>query len=438
MSIKKETVVFEIIITLFFVFYFFRISSGIFKLADSYEYLSTAQLIKNGNYFFPTSDIQNIELLTKRPFLYPLFLLLTFVSNFKFVLFIQTLFGILNCYIILKCLKKLNITIHAYSFLIFLFTPSIFIYTQLLMSEWLAMTLLMILVYTFLHEFTRNRFILIQVLTLLLAATKPVFFPIIYFNLLYFSIYFFRKKVFTIFLFLPIIFLFGYLQFNHYRTGFTHFSSIENINLIDYNLYYFKSNKESIASADKWRDSVYEASTNYKTYADKNAFFKRTATTEITSNFIDYSWYHFYTSIRGMIDPGRFDLMTFFKKEDGKEGFIEILNSEKSLVSLLDKKHVWIYYLLLPIFIMQVIKFICFGTFIFHNRTKLLSFRLYPICIVILYVLLTGPVNCSRLMMPIQGILIIITFYQMTIFFKKYQNRISDKSVSNQTKLSIT
>lgn len=422
---KKEIVVFAIIALFFLLFYFFRIYSGIFKLADSYEYLSTAELIKNGNYFLPTVDIQNSELLTKRPFLYPLFLLMNFFSNLKFVLFIQTLFGIFNFYLLLQCLQRLNIELPYYSIVLVVLTPSIFIYTQLIMSEWVVMTLFMLLIVPFLHEFSIKRFILIQVLTLLLAATKPVFFPIIYFNLLYFSIFFYRKKIFSIYLFLPVIFLFSYLQFNNYRTGYTHFSSIENINLIDYNLYYFKLNAQSQELANKWRDSVYDEGSKLITYRAKNEFYKHTAMSEIKSNFFRYSWYHFYTSIRGMMDPGRFDLMTFFKKEDGKQGLIEILNSDKPLISLLYERNAWIYILLIPIFIMQVIKFICFGTFLYQNKRRFFSFQFYPVILLILYVFLTGPVNCSRLMMPMQGILIIISVYQLNVFLR------------NQVKLSI-
>jgi len=419
MSNKKETVVFATITFLFLLFYFFRIYSGIYKLADSSEYLSTSELIKSGKYFLIISDPHNAEIATKRPFLYPFFLLINSFSNLKFVLFIQTLFGIFNFYIILRCLKKLNITLPYYSVLIVLLTPSIFIYTQLVMSEWLVLTFFMLLLFVFSHEFTFKRFFFIQILTVALTATKPVFFPIIYFNLLYFSIFFYKKKVFSIYLFLPIIFLFSYLKFNNYRTGFTHFSSIENINLIDYNLYYFKSNLENKELADKWKDSIYQEGSKLKTYVAKNEFYKYAALTEIKSNFFQYSWYHFYTSIRGMIDPGRFDLMTFFKQENGQEGLIEILNSNKPFATLLNNKNVWVYIFLVPIFVIQLIKFSCFAFFIYQKKNKLFSYKFYPILVLLLYVFLTGPVNCSRLMMPMQGLLIIITIYQLNTFLQK-------------------
>ena len=120
MNDKKKILVFSIVASLFLLFYFLRIYSGIFKLSDSYEYLSTSELIKSGKYFLPANDTYNSEIATKRPFLYPLFLLIGFFCNLKFVLFIQTLFGIFNLYLILQCLKKLNIALPYYSILIVL------------------------------------------------------------------------------------------------------------------------------------------------------------------------------------------------------------------------------------------------------------------------------------------------------------------------------
>ena len=421
MTTKNSKIVFGIIASLFLVFYFLRLCSGIFKIADSFEYLSTSETLKKGMFFIQSNDFMNAEAATKRPILYPIFLLVNSMVNIKVVIFIQTLFGILNTYMILKCIEKLKITIHNYIILIVLFTPSIFIYTQLIMSEWLVMTLVLVMTYTFLYEFTKKRFLLIQILTILLALTKPVFFPIIYFNFIYFAIFLYRKKIFSLYLFFPVIFLFSYLKINEYKTGYTHFSSIENINLIDYNLYYYKSFTESQEIADKWRNSVYEKGKQIPTYAARNRYYKETATEEIKSNLWGYSVYHFFTSIRGMIDPGRFDVMTFFKKEDGKQGFIEILNNNKTMASFLNQQNLWIIVILIPIFIMQLLKFFCFCTFVYQNKYHLFSFRFYPILILILYIFLTGPVNCSRLMMPLQGLMIIITLHQLNKFQRSFK-----------------
>ena len=413
---KKESIILIVISIVYIIFYVLRLTSNIFILSDSKEYLYTSDLIYNGKYFFSTSDLNLSELLTKRPFLYPLFLLLINIFTIKIILLIQTLIGILSAYIILIILKKAQIQSSYWVILFFLLTPSIFIYTNLIMTEWLALFLFTILTFLLFQVFSKQRFIYIQIITVLLATLKPVFFPLIYFNLVFFSIYFFRKKIFSIFLFLPILFLISYLSFNQYRTGYFQYSSIENINLIEYNLYYFKSYKESQKDADIWKKSIYDSTEKLLTFKEKNDFYKQEAKTTINQNLISYSWYHFFTSIRGMIDPGRFDLMTFFKKEDGKQGFLEVLNSNKSFQTILYSKYLWVYLVLIPIILFQIIKFLCFLYFIFQDVPKLNALQFYLFCLALLYIFLTGPVNCSRLMMPLQGFLIIITLKKLKQF----------------------
>ena len=114
-------------------------------------------------------------------------------------------------------------------------------FTQIVMSEWLIMFLVTLLFWFLTQTWSRKTFIYIQIITIILAFTKPIFYPLIYFNFIFFTVFFIKKRFFNIWLFIPIIILQLYLNFNEKRTGYRHFSSIENINLINYNLYSFKS-----------------------------------------------------------------------------------------------------------------------------------------------------------------------------------------------------
>ena len=77
---------------------------------------------------------------------------------------------------------------------------------------------------------------------------------------MFFAYYLFKTKTFSLWLFFPIIILQLYILHNEQESGFRHFSSIENHNLINYNLYYFKSSKTGKVEADKWHKSVYDNS----------------------------------------------------------------------------------------------------------------------------------------------------------------------------------
>jgi len=399
---KQEKKILTYIGLLYFLFLLFRIVSGNYFLADSYEYLEVAKLINNFTYF---ENASNSELSTKRLFIYPFFL--SFFVNIPvvFILLIQTIISFFNVFVFFKLLKNLEVKITRLLIFILFFTPSIFIYSQLIMSEWIVLLLLNILILILLEPFSKKTFILIQLITVLLAFTKPVFYPFIYINFLFFTCYLIKNKIFSIWLFFPIIILQLYLFHNEEKSGYKHFSSIENYNLINYNLYYFKSSKLGKDEAEKWHKSIYEDK-NYenKNFKEQNIYLKNVGISEIKNNFLSYSFYHFKTAIRGIFDPGRFDIMTFFKEEDGKQGFLEILNGNKSLQSLFKDKMIFILILLIPIFLLNIIKYLYFTKYALKNKHSVLI--LYFFLLFVYTILISGPVNSSRYMMPFQMIII--------------------------------
>lgn len=401
-SIKEKNV---LLVTglLFVIFLIFRIVSQNYYLEDSLEYLEIAKSIASLTYF---NDNIDYTLLTKRPFFYPLILAFFYRFHIVILLIFQTVVSFFSILILFDILKFYKITIKPYFTFFFLFTPSIFIYSQLVMSEWILFFLIILLFWLLIKGWNKKYFVYVQIITVLLAFTKPVFYPFIFINFIYFFFYFLKSRVFSFWLFFPILSLFLYLNYNEYRTGYKHFSSIENINLINYNLYYFKSFTTSEKQARQWKDSVYDAKFQKMDFREQNENLKSIGFTEIKDNFISYSFYHTINALRGVLDPGRFDLMTFFKKEDGKQGFLEILNGTKSFSSLSKNPYFLIYILLIPIFLFAIFKW-----FYFSKGLLALQEDFYVYYIVLLffyYIIVTGPINCSRFMMPVQGIAFVI------------------------------
>lgn len=417
---KREKRLFLIIGVLYLLFFMARMISNIYFLTDSYEYFEVAKAIRDFTYF---ESSNHPELFTRRPFLYPLFL--SFFVNFSpiFIVVIQTVLGLFNTFILFKIIKQYQIQINNSLLIFFLLTPSIFIYSQLIMSEWLVMLFLTILFWLLLQKWTKNNLAYIQIITVLLAFTKPIFYPFIYVNLIFFFVYMIKNKVFSFWLFLPIICLQLYLNYNKNVTGYKHFSSIENANLIGYNLYYFKSSTQSKEKAELWLNSVFNDKKYVgKSFKEQNIYLKQIATNEIKKNFFQYSFYHFYTAIRGIVDPGRFDLMTFFEKETGRQGFLEVLNSNKSIWSIFKNKYFFIYIFLLPIFLANCIKWFYFLRYLFFNKS---TFKVYYFIILFgYYILVSGPVNCSRYMMPFQGVLMVFAVLGMQFKFNNPNQKI--------------
>lgn len=420
---KKEIKIFSAIGLLYILFFFLRIISGHYYLPDSYEYLEVAKIINSFSYFNIPSEP---ALITKRPFVYPLFL--SFFNNIPtiVILFVQTLISLFSVYVFFNILKKLEVKISFLIVLIFLFTPSIFIYTQLLMSEWLVLLQLNLMMFFLLGPFTKKSFLIIQLITILLAFTKPVFYPFIYLNFIFFSIYFIKIKQFNILIFLPLLILQIYLFHNEQKTGFKHFSSIENHNLINYNLYYYKSSKLGKEEAEKWQKSIYE-NKNFinKSFKEQNQYLQNCAKKEIKNNLFSYSYYHFKTAIRGIFDPGRFDIMTFLKKEDGKQGFLELLNGNSSMQSFFNNKTILILILIIPVFLLNILKIFYLCKYLLNHKHSI--FIYYILCLLFYTILITGPVNSSRYMMPFQ---MIIIGFALKEFQKKSLHSSNRQSVS--------
>ena len=406
-----------LLVVFYLVLLFLRVINGNFLLIDSTEYLEVAKYIMSGEYF-STSD----EIISRRPFLYPFFLLFSISFNPCVIVFFQAILLFLTFRLFDKTVKFYGIN---WSFTVSFFvisTPAIFIYSQLVMSESLVLFLVTALFYVFVVDFNWNRIKYAQIILVLLAFTKPVFYPFVFVNFIVMLFYFYKVKRFNYWVLFPVFSILFYLNYNESKFGFKHFSSMENHNLIYYNLYYFKSNNESKETADKWIVEVQNRVENLD-FKHKNLEYKKIADKEISTHFFSYSFYHFSTGIRGIVDPGRFDLMTFIDKEDGKQGFLEILNGNKSWKTLFEKPNsLIIYFLLIPVFVVLILKWFLFVRFYFSKKR---NFQQYYFLILIGYcVLVNGPVNCSRYMMPLQ--LIIITFVLLSI--KEHQSKYASQN----------
>jgi hypothetical protein len=390
-----------------------RVWNGNFYLVDSYEYIEVAKHIIQGNYFITEDPI-----ISRRPFVYPLFLALTFTLNPFVIVFFQSILLFLSFYFFYKTIDFYKIKNEYLLLILVLLTPAIFIYSQLVMSELLVLFLITVLFYLLIVHFEWKNIKYAQLIITLLAFTKPVFYPFVFVNLAIMLIYFFKVKRFNFWVLLPVLSVLLYINYNQNKFSYKHFSSMENKNLIHYNLYYFKAKNESKEIADQWISNV-NKELEGKNENEKNELLKNIAHQEIKKNFLSYTFYHISTGIRGVFDPGRFDLMTFVEKEDGKQGFLEILNGNKPFSSLFSKKSLlFIYVLLIPIFLALLFKWFHFFKF---YLTKKRGFSEYYFLIFIgYYILITGPVNCSRYMMPLQ--LILITFVLVSVNENRLKN----------------
>lgn len=406
-----------------------RIIHGNFRLSDSDEYFATAELLRSGKYFGQTSNIIEAINLTKRPFLYPLLILFPGFLNELVIVLFQTILGVFNLFLVLKIFKNLGGKSYYLITILLFLTPSIFINTHLIITETFASTLMLLIFIQFQNKLDTRKIVYIQILLSLLLFLKPAFYLFTIVNLFFFLIYFIRTKTFQISVILPLLLTISYIGFNQHRTGFAHFSSIQNINLIDYNLYLFKMNQEGFDKAELWKNDVYEEAEKFKTFEEFSNYLDKRGKTEIKNNLISYTLFHTKGAIRGMFDPGRFDLMTFHEQQDASQGFMQLLNKQdfmSVLKGLLEYKYKIVILILIPIFLANIFKWFFAFAYLWKNK-KLLNFRnAYLILIFGYSILITGPVNTCRYMIPLQGILIVIAVLSWENYRQKKAPRLSE------------
>ena len=415
--IKKHQLVLTIIV-IHCLFFTTKIVLGNFFLEDSFEYYHLANNIKNSFEFY-SADINSaiqFENYTKRPPIYGLFVLIFsfFLNSTISVLIFQNILSIASIFICLRLFENYYKNINK-KLLLVLITSSIsqFIYANYLMSEMFFQFLIVLLCYFFHQIVTKKtiyQLVFFQIIIILLFLTKPVFYLFIVPNI--FLCIWFTKHIKQAYLFslIPIIVCVLYMNWNHSRTGSYEFSSIQNINLKNYNLYYFNLNKYGEAYAKKVDAKVLVLANAKRSYAERQNEIKNQSTGYIKKDWFSYSIMHIKGSFRMFLDPGRFDLYNFFEFKNNTEvGFLHHLNKNGAFGALeYFKQQPLLILLVIPIILLfNILKLIGFARFWVNNHKTTPMVFWFMLLVIIYITTLTGLIGSSRFLVPILPIYIL-------------------------------
>ncbi|QES89281.1 hypothetical protein [Rhizosphaericola mali] len=210
------------------------------------------------------------------------------------------------------------------------------------------------------------------------------------------------------------------MKYNEYRTGYYHFTSIENINLLQYNLKSFKEFELGNVSGDNWTDSILLESKKYTTYSEQNKYISNICRTEIKKNLTKYTIFHIACCFKAIVDPSRYDVFLFFKKEvPSHSGVVKAFN-EKGFFYSISKSLGWlltdtinspskgflianIYIIVAFVFQIGKLFFISYFLIIFYKAKKF-NWNyptIFTICFIGFNFLITGPVASPRYLIPI-------------------------------------
>lgn len=377
-----------------------------------------ADNIKEDFYFYCGGKEEpfNPDLLTKRPPLYPLFIMFfKFISKSDFlILFFQSLLSLINIFILIKLAEKFNVNNYLLVLLLLIFTPSQFIYANLIMCEILFQTFLILMFFFFVLYFDNEDFkylVFYNVFLILALLTKPVLYLFIIPNFFFLIYLTFKKKEVKFMLtgIVPIAFVLIYCGWNYQRTGYFNYSSIQKINLLNYNAYYFLMNSKGEKFANKTIEEIGEEAGKLSSYKEKSQYVKQqTLNILIKENALKYSIFHLKGGINFLVDPGRFDLQNYFGfKNSETKGMLYYYSKYgyRGVFSYLKEQSLFLVLTLIIILLFNLLKFLGL-VFFFANKKVKVELRILIFILVGYIVLATGPSGASRFAMPLLPIII--------------------------------
>jgi hypothetical protein len=416
-----------IVVGLHFLFFSKQVFFQNSIIQDGKEYLLAAENMKNHStlYAWHMQYGINKDWYTKRPILYPAILLvfkyMSLGSSFMFFFLTylaQNCMSLLNIFITLKIAEKFRPNFsYKHTLFFLLFSVSQLVYSNFIMSEvWLQFCLIAMLYVSIVQKHEKFLWLKLAVLVVLAMSLKPVFMlgafllPLIYLIVQ-------LKKIRILELLaclLPLVFFYSILKVNEKRTGYAHYSSISNINLLHYNAYVTLMNKYGTQKADSIVDHIKAKASLMPSYREKQEYIKKEGTQLIKENLGTYTYLHARGIVFALLDPGRFDLTQFFGMVH-KHNLIYETNQKNQWTKMIKTFLNPLGFILLIIGSFNLfrlligIRFLMLPVVNWKIKTLILSIPIYILA-------MTGPIGTSRFFMPLVP-------FALLIFTLTYKNK---------------
>jgi len=423
-------------------------------LTDSEDYLTASQNLysKGTLYSGDLSEPIVEEQLTRRPPIYPLILGLRSLTGSGIPLYLlQILASLLSILItyrifVFEAVNQSELGTKLYiipGLVMLLATPAQFIYSSRIMAEIPFQLMVVLMAWSVFHYFNgsygqsigkvqpkeknhsngkdqsigkvppkeKERYIWLYNLFLTIGmAIKPVLYPFALLSLLL-SVFLYiktRKPTFILALILPIFWISTYSAWNFKRTGSSQYSSIQTANMVNYNLRYFIMGREGSEVAAEEVDRLYSDCGDEVDYREKLKCLEHGVRKVILDNPVKYAFFHLKGSIRYFLDPGRFDLVTFFNIQPADSpGFLHVVNKDglSGAIRFLKQQGWGLALILGLIAIFKLVKITGFLLYLWRGNEQF-QLRIFLGFLVAYFALVTGPLGASRFLLPVELLLI--------------------------------
>ena len=419
---------FLLLITALFGIYIYSCLTAAPPFSDQTEYLQTASNLLNNNllYSAETAEDNDYRRFAKRPLGLPVYILLQH-QNVHLIRVSQAIIILLLFFVGLLFLRRF--TSKRRSFVLFglfyslnlaFLIHSSFVFADLLLSG--VITVAVFLFYDTRNSL-KNRLIWLSFLWAVALAIKPVILPSLVFIPFIVIYYILKHKLFYWQLLLPLFIFLITSSLNYRNTGCFEYSSMTTVNLVQYNARLTIADAfgydSAIAFSNNKAFSVPRSKDEYGAYKEEaNEVCKNT----IQNNLFSYFKIHTLGSIKMIVDPGRFEVYSFFGLPTENDSLTEQFLGGRYLQAINHLKDGgWIVVLFLVLLGLSLLKV---AGFLFSITTIR---KTWPLFIIVGYFMaITGPVGAARLFLPTSVIFLIISVLgleKILYFFQKRPKR---------------
>jgi hypothetical protein len=430
-----------ILVFVHLIFFIYAVTWGNIYVGDFREYLRQSLNLKEHlNWYTEVfKEPYQMDFYSRRPPMYAAFILSvkSIYDSDYLVLFFQSVLSCFNFFGLIKLLKSYRFSFNILPLLLLFifFYPAQFIYSNFIMSEILFQTLLFWAFYNF-NRFIKtkeSKFIVFYNLLISFAIlTKPVLYLFWIVNLLLMIYLFFKNKkstapVFTGLIPLAIVLLICFYNYN--VTGYFHYSSLKQNNLLEFHSNYLLINKEGYEKSISEYEKNIASIDSIKDYTAKSKAKERIAINYIKENFSDYLYLNLKGVLNFFLDPGRFEFSEFFKIKSPHEVgiyYVYLRDGYEGIIKYILKLPLIFILFLICIMIINIIMIFSIVNFIFEKRVEA-AIRIYFIVITAYLCVLTGIVGSMRYKLP----LVPMILFSIPFLFDKV------KSILNKNKTGV-
>ncbi|MDX2245457.1 MAG: hypothetical protein SF052_01670 [Bacteroidia bacterium] len=402
-------------------FFIWQVLTPDLHLVDSEEYITEAHNILTSGSFYCGDLTEPIRYddFTKRPPVYPLLLAGVFGAGGGEwgMILLQNLLSLFNFFLLIRLGLATGLAEkHFHWMLPFIFLyPAQFIYANMIMAEIFFQTILLAMVFSAIRGIGEKSWFWLGIYTLLFMAgalTKPVLYLFIFPHTLVILVLIFKWRSHWgwIWILIPLLVWMGYMKANERRTGYFHFSSIQNLSLLQYTTYNLLIHTYGADSALTLADNILYRSLAQPDYASGQKLLEKECTAVIREHKWPFIQFHLKGMVNFFIDPGRFDLYSFagIIPEGNNQGFLAAFSQDgyRGVVVYLKKQPLGIVLLLILVAFANLIKFA--GILVFAFRRKIpVENRLVIVGLVFYIAGLTGSSGASRFAVPVFPLLLL-------------------------------